>query len=235
MKFFDTHSHQGYDLAGQYLTQLIVETLPRLPSHQSHLNFPNTRFLYAAGLHPWKVTEFNNFDSLPEILGNPNISAVGEIGLDFYADYLPFKQIQLLLFEQQLSLALELELPVSIHCRAAFPDLHALLTRYPVRGCIHGFMGSVEQALQFIKLGLKIGINGVVCRANARKYHRLATEISLSSLVLESDFPYVTDRQNKPVLVDKVALSVATLREMPLDELVETTYDTASTIFKGAK
>ncbi|BBP42736.1 TatD family hydrolase [Thiosulfativibrio zosterae] len=187
------------------------------------------------GLHPWFVKDFTNLESFKEELVDHNVSAIGEIGLDFFPDYLPFKQKQLVLFEQQLSIALELNLPVSIHCRAAFSELYKLLIQYPVKGCLHGFMGSYEQATQFTKLGLKIGINGVVCRSNANKYHRLARESLLSSIVLESDFPYVTDRQNNPLLVDSVAFSIAALRKMPLDELVETTYDTATKIFKGCE
>ena len=225
MRYFDTHSHKGYDLPGHHLSQLIVETLPNLPAPQSNLLYPNTSFLYATGLHPWFVKDLPNFEFSKELLVGHNISAIGEIGLDFFPDYLPFKQKQLILFK--------LNLPVSIHSRSAFPELYSLLIQYPVRGCLHGFMGSVEQAVQFTKLGFKIGINGVVCRSNANKYHRLAKECALSSLVLESDYPYVTNQQNNPLLVDSVASFIANLRQMPLDELVECTYDTASNIFKG--
>lgn len=232
LSYFDTHSHQPYQLKSTHLTQLIVDT------HISDLSiaFPRqkncpTETLFAKGLHPWFVSEFSNLPLNIQNFTQAEIAAIGEIGLDFSKDYLSTKSLQIAVFEQQLKFAQYLNLPVSIHCRLAFPELLDCLKRFPVTGAIHGFMGSVEQAAAFIKLGFKLGVNGIVCNPNAPRYHRLVREIPLQNLVLESDYPFISNQHKQPILVDAVAKKIAELLMIPLDEVASITYDTASTVF----
>lgn len=228
--YFDTHSHKTYPFPTGQLTQLIVSTRPSGEELALIDNSFTHHLLFAKGLHPWfvetgSVLNMNSFTAT-------NISAIGEIGLDFSKQYLATQALQLHCFELQLKVAQELDLPVSIHCRAAFPELLECLKRYSsVKGVLHGFMGSVEQAKPFIKLGYKLGVNGIVCNPNAPTYHRLVSEVPLKYLVLESDYPYVLNQHKQPVLVDQVADSIALLLKIPLDEVTSITYDTASKLF----
>lgn len=228
LSYFDTHSHQPYSLSTNQLTQLIVAT-QMTEDFVAVNNASNPHLLFAKGLHPWFVDSAISLNV--KSFSNVNISAIGEIGLDYSQRYLQSKVLQLRYFEQQLSIAQELDLPVSIHCRSAFPELLECLKRYSVKGVLHGFMGSVEQAKPFIQLGFKLGVNGVVCNPNARRYHRLITQVPLEHWVLESDYPYVLDQYQKPIGVDQVAHSISERLKIPLEEVTAFTYDTASRLF----
>lgn len=147
----------------------------------------------AIGLHPWFVdSEFDvNIQLLSQMLdkGFP-ISAIGEIGLDFSAKYHHTRDRQVQAFKQQLQLAGQYQLPVSIHCYKAHNEMLSLLKEIPCKGFMHGFAAGSQMAQEFMKLGLYIGVNGVILNHNARRYHQMIQDIGLSNLVLETDAPY---------------------------------------------
>ena len=145
-------------------------------------------FIYAAaGIHPADYQE-----QLEQLIKQPKVVAVGEIGLDYhYEDNAP-RDVQIAFFETQLQLANQYQLPVIIHDREAHADTMDLLKKYRPKGVVHCFSGSVEMAKEVIKLGMYIGLGGAVTFKNAKTPVAVAASIPLESMVLETDAPYMT-------------------------------------------
>ena len=135
-----------------------------------------------------------NDDVLKEIKSyikeNSKIIAIGEIGLDYYWDENPSKEIQKEVFRKQLNLAKELGLPVVIHDRDAHQDTLEAMKEFPeVTGVVHCFSGSVEFARECVKLGYYIGFTGVVTFKNAKKVVEVVRDIPLDRILVETDCP----------------------------------------------
>ena len=151
-------------------------------------------FVYAAcGVHPHEAEGCKQgyLPVLKKLCSEDKCVAVGEIGLDYYYDFSP-RDIQKTVFEQQLVLAKELDLPVIIHDREAHEDTLELLKRYKPKGVVHCFSGSVEMAKEIVKLGMYIGLGGAVTFKNARKPLEVAAYVPDEKLLIETDCPYMT-------------------------------------------
>ena len=151
----------------------------------------------ALGLHPEE-----NFDELDNIIkiindnvGNKKFIAIGEIGLDYNFNK-ENKKEQIKVLEKQLDLATKLKLPVIIHSRESTQDMLNILKKYNLKGIIHCFNGSVEVAHEYIKMGYKLGINGVVTFKNC-KLIEVIRKIGIDNLVFETDSPYLTPAPNR--------------------------------------
>lgn len=151
--------------------------------------------LYAAfGLHPYFLAEHHNQDllALREYLtryqDHPKLCAVGEIGLDFLLTDLD-RQRQIDLFEQQLELAAEFNLPVIIHARRANAQVTACLklAKLPRAGIIHAFSGSYEEAMEYIKLGFLLGFGGAATWPRATRLQSVLKRLPLEHIALETD------------------------------------------------
>ncbi|CAG9716561.1 TatD family hydrolase [Clostridium neonatale] len=155
----------------------------------------------ALGIHPENADEFkeNTLDEIREYIRNNNkIVAIGEIGLDYYWDENPPKEVQKEVFRSQMKLAEELELPVVIHDRDAHQDTLEIIKEYPdVTGVVHCFSGRVEFAQECIKLGYYIGFTGVVTFKNAKKIVQVAKEIPIDRILVETDCPYMSPEPNR--------------------------------------
>lgn len=172
--------------------------------------------LYACcGYHPEfadKIVE-KDFEILEELIQNhPKIVAIGEIGLDYYWNK-DNKEKQREVFRRQLEIAERLDVPVVIHSRDSIGETYEILSEYKVRGVIHCFNGSIEMAKKFINLGFLLGIGGVVTFKNSKLYQVLE-EIPLTSIVLETDSPYlspvpnrgkVNESSNIPFIAEKIS------------------------------
>jgi TatD DNase family protein len=178
-----------------------------------------------------------------ELAKNKKVVAVGEIGLDYY--YKPktktrleeFKKLQREVFIQQLEMAEELNLPAIIHCRMAFEDLYEILlsrTSQNLRGVIHCFTGSWQEAQKFIDLGFYIGINGIIDKLDLTE---VIKNCPLDKILTETDCPYLTpkeegDKRNEPIFVKHVIQKIADLRQITFKEVAEQTFRNAKTLFK---
>lgn len=221
--YFDTHTHSLYPLLQSTNSKsLIVST----DLNSDKPNFSDSRVHHAIGIHPWFIGDNNNTSctKLKELIQQNVYAAVGEIGLDFYQHHKESQYEQMALFECQLKIANEFNLPVSIHARKSLAQVYNSVRKYHNLGFIHGFSGSFEQAQDFINLGFKLGFNGIICHPNAVKYHRLIQQISLEDMVLETDYPYVKGRDEQPILIDEIAICFAKLKKIPLEEVI---YQTA--------
>ncbi len=198
---------------------------------------------YALGIHPLFTGRAEDGDlavlqaQVQAHLADPRLVAIGEIGLDYFVPGLdPERQERF--FRAQLRLARQTGLPVILHTRRSVDKVLKGLREVPVTGGIaHAFNGSLQQAQAFIALGFKLGFGGAVTYDRALQLRRLAAQLPLESLVLETDAPdipphwlYVTaaDRaagqpaaRNTPGELPRIAEVIAGLRGMPVPALAE--------------
>jgi len=189
------------------------------------------------GIHPEYVDNYNIEDItyILDNIKNDKIIAIGEIGLDYYYTK-ENKEEQINLFESQLKIAEDFNIPVIIHSRDATLDTLNILKKYKVKGIIHSFSGSLETAKEYIKLGYLIGVNGVITFKNS-KIKEVIKEISLKNIVLETDSPYLTPvpfrgKQNNPSHIIEIAKFISELKDVTLEELSKITNNNLEKMFK---
>lgn len=165
---------------------------------------------------------------------NDKIIAVGEIGLDYYW-VKDNKEEQRDLFRKQLSIATRLNLPVVIHSRDATQETYDILKEYDLIGIIHCYSGSLEMAKEYIKLGYKIGIGGVVTFKNTNLVE-VVKEIDLKDITLETDSPYLAPtpyrgKQNSPEYIPLIAEKIAEIKGKTKEEVGEITTNNIKELF----
>jgi TatD DNase family protein len=189
---------------------------------------------YALGIHPLFVDRADeaDLDALREAvaaaIGDPRFVAVGEIGLDHFVPGLDRARQQRFL-AAQLRIARDFGLPVILHVRRAQDAVAAQLRRMPPAGGIaHAFNGSAQQARAFVGLGCALGFGGAMTYARALQIRRLARELPLEAIVLETDAPdiapaWLRGQRNAPGELAGIAALLAALRGIGLDEVVAAT------------
>lgn len=195
-------------------------------------------YIYAAiGVHPSEAEEAtdNDFEQLKKLYNHDKVVAVGEIGLDYHYDF-SSKERQLEIFEQQLILANELDLPVIVHDREAHEDTLNLLKKYKPKGVVHCFSGSIETAKQVIDLGMYIGLGGAVTFKNAKKPVEVAKYVPSDRLLLETDCPYMTPvpfrgKRCDSSLIPYSAAVIAGVRGDDVQALIDTCRENAIRLF----
>lgn len=188
------------------------------------------------GYHPDQVDNVNDelLDKLKEQLNNPKVVGIGEIGLDYYW-VKDNKDKQIELFEKQLKIAEELNMPVVIHSREATQDTIDTLKKYKVIGDIHCFSGSIEVAKIYISMGYKLGIGGVVTFKNSNLY-KVVEEVGVENIILETDAPYLTPvpfrgKKNSSKYIPYVAKKIGEILDISVEEVGEITSKNASQLF----
>jgi TatD DNase family protein len=187
-------------------------------------------FVYGAvGIHPEYANEVNEalVERLKVLCENSKIRAIGEIGLDYYWDENPSREIQKLAFRKQMQLARELKLPVVIHDREAHQDTLEIMKEFSdVKGVVHCFSGSVEFAKECLKLGYYIGITGVVTFKNAKVIKEVAKAVPLEKLLVETDCPYMAPtpfrgKRNQSDYIEYIIEEIATLKNIDKEKIAE--------------
>lgn len=181
-------------------------------------------FIYGAlGIHPENADEFNEerLQEIKEIIkSNKKVVAIGEIGLDYYWDKNPSKDVQKQVFKEHMKLAENFDLPVIIHDREAHADTLEIIKEFPkVKGVVHCFSGSVEFAKELLKLGYYIGVNGVVTFKNSKKIVEVIKAVPLDKIVVETDCPYLAPepkrgKRNRSDYIEYVIDKIANVKEM---------------------
>lgn len=195
-------------------------------------------YIYAAaGFHPENLDDMpeDYLQKVAELTKHPKVVAIGETGLDYHWDIPREKQKRI--FEEQLRLSLELEMPIVVHDREAHGDTFDLLRRYKPRALVHCFSGSVELMREAVKLGFYISLGGVVTFKNARQSVEVASEIPLDRLLLETDAPYMSPvpfrgKRNDSAKIVYAAEKIASLRGIGIQELLDITCDNAKRFYK---
>ena len=163
---------------------------------------------------------------------------VGEVGLDFYWDA-TFEKQQLDAFETQLDWAKLLHLPLSIHCRNAFDKMVKILEKKQdggLRGIMHCFTGTEEEAKVYLELGFHLGLGGVTTYKNCGVKEYLPN-LPLGRIVLETDAPYLAPvpcrgKRNEPAFLVHTAQRIADILQMPVEELAAATTENVKMLFK---
>lgn len=234
--FTDTHCHilsTSYYNPDDVINNLSQNNIKRiiingynLKTNKEVINLSNKypNVYGALGIHPDNIIEDleENINLIKENSSNPKIIAIGEIGLDYYHNK-DNKNEQLELLDTFLNLAEELNLPVIVHNRDATDDLLKILKKHHVKGIIHCFSGSLETAKEYLKLGFKLGIGGVLTFKNAH-LKEVLKEIPLTSILLETDSPYLTPMPlrgipNEPMYLKFVADELTTIYNVSLEKL----------------
>ena len=192
------------------------------------------------GVHPSEAKLYNEEaeEHIEKMLQHDKITAIGEIGLDYYWDK-TFNDIQQEVFIKQIKLANKHNLPICVHDREAHKDTFDILKEYNKGSevVLHCYSGSVEFAKECIKEGWYLGLGGVVTFKNAVKMKETAKEIPLAKIVLETDAPYLTPvpfrgKENQPAYVKYVAEEISYIKGIPLDEVAEITSQNAERIYR---
>ncbi|MEZ5479971.1 MAG: TatD family hydrolase [Thiolinea sp.] len=251
MRLVDTHCHfddPGFDvdraqqvqaMRRQGVSDLVfpaitAATWPRLRAIVEQ----DAGFHAAYGLHPVYLQEHRaeHLQALRQWLLTEPAVAVGECGLDFFLPELDREQQQAI-FIQHLHLAREFDLPLIIHARRALDEVLKQLRRVGgLRGVIHSFAGSLQQAEQLIEQGFYLGIGGTVTYERAQRLRRVVAAVPENRLLLETDAPDQPDsqwrgRRNEPGRLPVIAAAVAELRGMEPQQLADITTANAQTLF----
>lgn len=190
--------------------------------------------LYAAfGLHPIYLQEHRPEhltelrDWLERLAGKPKLCALGEFGLDWYVEGLD-RERQQALFEAQLALACEFELPALLHVRRAHAATIATLKRYRPRrgGIVHAFAGSAEEAKEYLRLGFRLGLGGAATWPQANRLRKVVAQLPPDSMVLETDAPDMAPsmhpgQRNSPEYLAEICAALAELRGETTEVLAE--------------
>ncbi len=196
-------------------------------------------FYNSCGIHPSEAIEdyLVELEKLEIFIKNNKVIAIGECGLDYYW-VKDNKQIQKDLFIKQIELSIKYNLPLIIHVRDAILDTYDILKEYrgKIRGVMHCYSGSLEMANEFIKLGFYISVAGPVTYKNAIEPKRIAKELDIDKLLIETDCPYLTPspyrgQRNESSYVRIIAEEIAKLRNISLEELALKTTSNAKKLF----
>ncbi|MDO8435914.1 MAG: TatD family hydrolase [bacterium] len=209
-----------------------------------------------------KAEEDFYYEKYKELARSKKVVAIGEVGLDYY--YRPKTKTKLEQFKNkqkeallaQLALAKELNLPVIFHCRSAHKDLIEILnyktrtTNYKPNGVVHCFTGNLEEAKQYLELGLYLGLNGIIFKlevaetsshlsSRAASPHSVLDEviknIPLNRILVETDCPYLTpppfEGRNEPLYIKSVVQRIAEIKNMNYEEIAKITTENAKKLF----
>lgn len=198
-------------------------------------------FMYAAvGVHPDEVGDLNEekFARMKEFFKDEKVVAVGEIGLDYYWDK-ESHEMQKEWFIRQLDLARELNLPVNIHSRDAAQDTMEIVREYGkgLDGVIHCYSYSKDMALEYVEMGYYIGVGGVVTFKNSRKLKETVEAIPLTSIVLETDCPYLAPepyrgKRNNSSYIKYTAEEIARIKGADSEEVLKQTEKNAKRLYR---
>ena len=248
---FDTHAHyddEAFDSDREELLNSmhesgvlgIVNASADINSSLSSVKLSEKYpYVFAAvGVHP------ENLDGLSEdyteqikkiATEHKKVVAIGEIGLDYHFR-LDNKEKQIEVFENQVKLANFLDLPVIVHDREAHKDTFDILKKYNPNGIVHCFSGSVEMAKEIVKLGMKLGIGGVLTFKNAKTIVEVVKQIPLSHLVLETDAPYLAPvpfrgKRCNSSYIKFVAEKIAEIKNISAQEVYKETFKNALEVY----
>ena len=196
-------------------------------------------FIYASvGVHPHEARNMKEEDykTLEQWLQYDKVVALGEIGLDYYYDFSP-REVQREVFKKQLKICENITKPVIIHSRDANQEVFDIIKESKVRkGVIHAFSGSLEMALEYIKLGFFIGVGGVLTFKNANKLVNVVENIPLEHILIETDSPYLSpvpvrgtrnNSQNLKYIVEKIS----EIKHIERENVEKITLETAKMFF----
>ncbi|MBQ6173875.1 MAG: TatD family hydrolase [Clostridia bacterium] len=254
-ELFDTHCHiddSRFDADREDLHARMAEAGvtrfavigTELASSRSAIDYARAHggAVAAVGFYPGDADAFRGAEdlaALAEWAKEPEVRALGEIGLDYHWPDNPSRETQRRVLSEQLELAWELGLPCCFHVRDAHPDMIEVLRKHRTHltgGIMHCFSGSWETAQEYLRLGYHISFAGPVTFRNARKLHETAAKCPAERILIETDSPYmapepVRGRRNEPTFVRHIAERIAELRGIPYGEAAALTTRNACRVY----
>jgi TatD DNase family protein len=251
MQMIDTHCHLDFEVFNTDREQVLQEAydvgligiVVPATHQQGWKNLLSICAIHEAlypalGLHPMFVQYHleSHIEKLEQEINYSKPVAIGEIGLDFRNSVSDQDQ-QIFYFEQQVLLARKKELPVILHILKGHDQALKFLRKNPVcGGTVHAFNGSLKQAEQYIELGFKLGFGGMLTYERSSKLRKLAAELPLESIVLETDAPDMTVSQyqyerNSPVYLQYCLKALAEVRKEASEVIAEQTTRNAISVF----
>ena len=252
MMLFDTHAHyddERFDEDREQLLSSLTEkgvglvVNPGITLETSRMAVEMAHrydHVYAAvGIHPENCHDFvpAQIEALRELAKEEKVVAIGEIGLDYYWEENPPRELQQEVFRAQLALAQELDLPVIVHDREAHGDTLQIVQEFPdVRGVFHCYSGSPEMAQELLKMGWYLGFDGPITFKNARRAPEVAAVTPLDRMLIETDSPYLTPvpyrgKRNDSTYVHLVAEKLAQWKGISAEEMEQITWDNGKRFF----
>lgn len=197
-------------------------------------------FVPLMGLHPTSVKEDfrKEIEILEYWLEIRRFSGIGEIGIDLYWDKTFIKE-QIEVFRIQIGWAKQMNLPIVVHVRDSFPEVIEVLEQTSdssLKGVLHSFTGTLEQAKQCIELGFNIGIGGIVTFKNSG-LDKVVREIPLDHMLLETDAPWLAPvphrgKRNESAYITAVAAKIAEIQQINIEEVAQITAQNAKKLFQ---
>ena len=256
MQLIDSHTHldfPDFDADRPALLEqsraLGVRQMVVLGVHQGNwqrvwdLVLSDTDLHAAFGLHPVYLDQHQPEDLtalgdwLTRLAGHRQLCAVGEIGLDYFIETLD-RERQQALFDAQLQLAADFELPALIHVRRSHAAVIATLKRFRLKraGIIHAFAGSQEEAREYLKLGFKLGLGGAATWPQALRMHRVLAQLPLDAVVLETDSPDMAPamfpgQRNSPAHLPAICAALANIMAISPEQLAAASTANACELF----
>lgn len=261
--FTDTHCHLDFDSYKTDRSQVLKRALDAgviwiinpgtdLHTSQAAIDLANKHpknVSAAVGIHPnfGKPWTADILPTLQEQAHQPEVVAIGEIGLDYYRQHTPFDQ-QRMMLETQLNLAEKLNLPVLLHNRESTQDLLSILktwhqglvnNNHPLSahpGVLHSFSADYETALAVIEMNFYIGVSGPITFKNAASLKSTVKNLPVTNLLLETDAPFLTPhphrgKRNEPSYIPLIAEEIARLHNISPKQVAEITYTNACRLF----
>jgi TatD DNase family protein len=193
---------------------------------------------WAAGLHPYYADQASPaiWQRLKELTSQPQFVAIGEVGLDYAKATIP-PDVQKKAFREALELAQSVRKPLIIHCRNAYHDLHPILAEFPtIRGVVHCFSGTQEDAEKVLAKGLYVGVDGPLTYPSAKDLREVMSRLPLERILLETDAPYLPPqthrgKRNEPAHVVAVGEKLAEIRGLTPELVASTTFSNAIALF----
>lgn len=241
----DTHAHLNIDdNIASYIEAMdngiIIVSGTNLESNKGVLEiankYPN---VYATlGIHPEYVNSYREEDIkfIIDNIDNPKVVGIGEVGLDYHYDENRDKQKEL--FLKMIDIAKKNNKPLVIHVRDAYDDALTILKGNlgNNKALLHCYGGSLEMAKEFIKLGIKLGIGGVLTFKNGKKLQEVVANLDISNFVLETDSPYLSPEPlrgtvNNPSNVKYVAQKMTELKNLSFKQVADITSNNAKALF----
>jgi TatD DNase family protein len=200
-----------------------------------------------AGIYPiigWHPTEAGSYsdeveEKLIELIKTRDVRIMGEMGLDYHWMEDP-KDVQIEVFRRQIRVAKELNIPITVHNRDSTEDVYQVLKEEKIGdigGIMHSFNLDSEWMRKFLDLGMHISFSGVLTFNNAPEVKESARIVPLDKVLIETDAPYLSPepnrgKRNEPSYVRFVAEELATLREIPFEEVARITTNNANKLFR---
>jgi TatD DNase family protein len=199
----------------------------------------------AIGQHPSVLDEKFDLEKFEKLAkSSDKIVAIGEIGLDY--KYKPknaeefeiFKQKQKELVLQQIKLAQKIDLPIIFHCRMAHQDLMKIIDGGNLRGVIHSFTGTWQEAKRYLDMGFYLGFNAIIFREiKGISFDEVIKNTPIDRILVETDCPFLTppqegDKRNEPMFVKHTIQRIAEIRGLSFDKIAKITFENARKLFR---